>query len=93
MRIWMIGKTHQKITWQQVFSWEQSDDLEAVVEFGCEKAKLPRPMVLTLQRRDWENFGFCHFGRELFIESLPFDMLEVRKIIEQTPIIKLHDDE
>jgi len=83
MQIWLYTRKNTRILQQLTLTYSDFDpsSLSAFVKTGCEAMRLPVPMVLTLQETDWVQFGFCAFPKSNFIEAVPFDDLQVRKII------------
>ena len=56
-----------------------TDVTEALGEL-CRRMDLPRPMILGKHEREWEQFGHTVFGGDHFVESIPYDRLEVERI-------------
>nr|MDD6334908.1 hypothetical protein [bacterium] len=84
MRVWVFEKKKQKMGRNVILEVPDSQELEEIVKKGCEALRIAQPMVLSLHKKDWETFRFAHFNADLFIESVPFDRLEVQAIIDRS---------
>ena len=58
-------------------SLEGEDLITACLEQVLEGWDLSRPIILQRHCRDLENFGRVIFKKDDFVESFPFDQLEV----------------
>ena len=56
---------------------EAEELITACLEQVLEGWDLSRPIILQLHCRDLENFGRVIFKKDDFVESFPFDQLEV----------------
>ena len=54
-----------------------SEQWQEALEDACHRLDVPRPMVLPRHERDWRQFSQARFLPEHFIESVPFDRMEV----------------
>lgn len=52
---------------------------DALLE-ACRKLDIPRPLILPKHERDFEQFSLTRFLPEHFMESVPFDRLEIEFI-------------
>lgn len=52
---------------------------EALI-LACRKLDIPQPMILPKNERDFEQFSLTRFTPEQFMESVPFDRLEIEFI-------------
>ncbi len=43
----------------------------------CVRMDIPRPLFLGKHEREWERFQQTAFTRDHFVESVPFDRLEI----------------
>lgn len=41
---------------------------------------LPRPLLLGKHEREWAQFGMTSFNKDHFVESIPYDRVEVERI-------------
>ena len=53
---------------------------QEALEDACRRLDVPRPMVLPRNERDWEQFTQTRFLPDCFLESVPFDRMEVEFI-------------
>lgn len=55
------------------------DGLTAALEVLCAKLDIPRPMFLGKHEREWAQFGQTAFTKDHFVESIPFDKIEIEQ--------------
>lgn len=55
-------------------------DWQEALSHACHGLDVPRPMILPRHERDWEQFRQARFLSEHFVESVPFDRMEVEFI-------------
>lgn len=53
---------------------------QEALSHACHGLDVPRPMILPRHERDWEQFRQARFLPEHFVESVPFDRMEVEFI-------------
>lgn len=58
---------------------ELSDDLGAALNEICAKLDISRPLFLGKHAREWEQFGMTAFTKEHFVDSFPYDKLEIER--------------
>lgn len=56
------------------------DGWEEALTEACHTLDMPRPIVMPKHRRDFEQFSQTRFLKEHFVESVPFDRMEVEYI-------------
>ena len=77
-QIWARVIAHHRIVKNETVPFDGSllDALNAL----CARMDLPRPMILPKHEREWEQFGQMHFTKDHFVESFPYDKLEIERI-------------
>ncbi len=58
----------------------EMEDWQEALSHACHGLDVPRPMILPRHERDWEQFRQARFLPEHFVESVPFDRMEVEFI-------------
>ncbi len=53
------------------------ENWEHALSVACQRLDLEKPLVLEKHLRDFDSFSLTHFLPEHFMESVPFDRLEV----------------
>ena len=79
MRIWMTLYRKQRPVHHETIS---NDTLEGAMTEIAKKWDIGQPIWLPKHEREWEAFSFTRFRADDFVESFPYDMLEVRNISE-----------
>ena len=74
--IWVRLMHKTRILRDQTVNCDHENWQEALDE-ACRALDVPRPMVLPRHERDWRQFSQARFLPEHFIESVPFDRMEV----------------
>ena len=57
----------------------------AIVENALHKLDIARPLWLEKNQREWDEFGQTRFLPDAFLESVPFDRLEIEYIDPDAP--------
>ena len=68
-----------------------TDDLPNALQELCSKMDIPRPLFLSKHQREWERFQQTSFTKDHFLESIPFEKLEIERIDENAPKKKSKD--
>lgn len=84
MRVWGILRKRQRIALDAVVESDAYTDITLCLNDLCQKLDIPRPMVLHKHENEWEQFGRTYFLPEHFIESVPFDRLEMEIMKERS---------
>lgn len=56
------------------------EDWQQALDAACRQMDMPRPLILPRHERDWQQFSQARFLPEHFMESVPFDRMEVEFI-------------
>ena len=56
------------------------NEWQTALDTACRQLDMPRPLILARHERDWEQFNQARFLPEHFMESVPFDRMEVEFI-------------
>lgn len=59
---------------------EVSGDLQHDIGELMNRMDLPRPLFLSKHERDWTQFGQTAFTRDHFVETIPYDKIEIEQI-------------
>jgi hypothetical protein len=59
------------------------NDPEAALKEALPALDLSQPMWLPRHRADWEEYAFTRFLPEHFVESIPFDRMEISYIFPE----------
>lgn len=78
MQLWARAIKHHRIARSETV--EMGDDLTETLGELFLKLDLPRPMMLGKNDREWEQFGLTSFNRDNFVESIPFERIEIERI-------------
>ena len=62
----------------------RSDPQDALAS-ALQKLDISRPIWLDKNQREWDEFGQTHFLPDAFLESVPFDRLEIEYIDPDAP--------
>ncbi len=54
-----------------------SEDWRPALEAACRELDLSLPITLPSHERDWADYGRTRFLAEHFMESVPFDRMEI----------------
>lgn len=77
--LWVRTIVHHRMDRQDVEPCTRNDPQEAL-EAACHKLDIAKPMWLEKNQREWENFGQTRFLPDAFLESVPFERLEIECI-------------
>ncbi|MEX1307033.1 MAG: hypothetical protein AB1Z19_00740 [Eubacteriales bacterium] len=80
MKIWAITKKNNKIRKDKIY--EAPIDLEALIYQACEDFDIGKPLILTKNRHELEEFRRTVFYAADFMEPIAFDTFEVEIIDE-----------
>ncbi len=70
---------------------EFTGDLTQAVHELCQKLDISRPLFLQKHEREWRDFQQTSFTRDHFVESIPFDKIEIERIDTDAPRKKSMD--
>lgn len=76
--LWARAIKKQRIVRSETM--ELSDDLTETLTDLFTKMDLPRPMWLGKNDREWEQFRLTSFSKDNFIETIPYDKVEIEQI-------------
>lgn len=77
--IWVRLMKHGKIMDSSVQACAPEDWEDALTE-ACRQLDAPKPVILPRHERDYASFHQARFLPEHFVESVPFDRMEVEFI-------------
>ncbi len=77
--IWVRLIRHGKIVDSNVQPCGPDEWEDALTE-ACRQLDAPKPVILPRHERDYQNFHQARFLPEHFVESVPFDRMEVEYI-------------
>ncbi len=77
--IWVRLIRHGKIVDSNVQPCRPDEWEDALTE-ACRQLDAPKPVILPRHERDYQNFHQARFLPEHFVESVPFDRMEVEYI-------------
>ncbi|MBR6028104.1 MAG: hypothetical protein IKP40_03365 [Clostridia bacterium] len=88
--LWVRVIRRHKIERQTVEPCAPEEVREALTE-ACRKLDLSAPVWLPRHERDWRDFSQTRFSPDDFMESVPFDRLEIELIDPDAPKKKSRD--
>ena len=77
--IWVRLMNKTKILQDKVIDCKAESWQEAL-ETACHDMDVPKPILMPRHQRDFAEFGQTRFLPEHFVESVPFDRMEVEFI-------------
>ena len=87
MQVWMTLRKKSKIIKDAMVEYDENAPFDtAILNAMTDTLRqwdVPRPMVLSRHKADWDQFGRILFMKDHFVESFPFDVLELEAIIER----------
>jgi hypothetical protein len=89
-RLWARIVTGHRIVRQATAPCLRDDPQPALMEV-LKELDLSRPVWLPKHQREWDDFGQTRFTQEHFMESIPFDRLEIEYINPDAPKRKSQD--
>ncbi len=82
MKIWAITKRHNKIRKDQIFDAEVAS-AEMLIFKACEEFDIGKPLILSKNKKELEEFRRTVFYAADFIEAIDFDTFEVEILDEE----------
>ena len=82
--LWVRTIRHNRMDKQVVEPCTRRDPQEALDE-ACRKLDISKPLWLDKNQREWNDFGQTRFLPDSFMESVPFDRLEIEYIDPDAP--------
>lgn len=82
--LWVRTIRHHRIDKQIVEPCTRNQPQEAL-EAALRKLDLARPLWLDKNQREWDDFGQTRFLPDAFLESVPFERLEIEYIDPDAP--------
>lgn len=76
--LWARAIKNHRIARSETVPWE--GDLPEALSALCAALDIPRPMMLQKHDREWADFSQTSFTKDHFIESIPFDKVEIERI-------------
>ncbi len=70
---------------------EMRGDLTETLGELCMRMDIPRPLFLGKHEREWAQFQQTAFTKEHFVESVPFDRLEIEQFDSEAKKKKSQD--
>ncbi|MGI6005248.1 MAG: hypothetical protein ACOX88_07560 [Christensenellales bacterium] len=90
MQVWIMLRKKSKIVKDTLAEMDENLEFDAAVsgclESVCRLWDIPRPMVLSRHASDFDQFGRALFMPDHFVESFPYDALEVEAVIERKQV-------
>ncbi len=77
--LWARAIKHHRIARSETVPLDGDDITEALGALML-KMDLPRPMLLPKHAREWEQFGLTSFLPDHFVESIPYERIELERI-------------
>lgn len=78
-----VMKNHRIV--KQVTVAATHDDVMEALNTVCYQLDLGRPLWLDNNQREWDDFSQTRFTKDHFMESIPFDRLEIEFINPKAP--------
>lgn len=88
--LWVRAVAGHRIVRQATAPCTREDPQNALLA-ALKELDLSRPVWLPKHQREWEEFGQTRFTQEHFLESIPFDRLEIEYINPLAPRQKSRD--
>lgn len=76
--LWARAIRKQRIVRSETAPFDR-DIIETLGELG-RKLDIPRPIMLGKNEREMEQFGMTTFTADNFVESIPYDRIEIERI-------------
>ena len=77
--LWVRTIRHHRMDKQHVSPCTRDDPQDALAD-ACHALDLPKPIWLDKNQREWDDFGQTRFLPDAFMESVPFQRLEIEFI-------------
>lgn len=77
--LWARAIKRQRIARSETVPLDGDDMTEALSALML-KMDLPRPMLLPKHEREWAQFGLTTFLPDHFVESIPYERVEIERI-------------
>lgn len=78
IQLWVRAIKKHRIVRSETVPYE-GDLLTSLGEL-CTLLDISRPLFLGKHEREWTQFGMTSFTRDHFVESIPFDKIEIEQI-------------
>ena len=88
--LWVRVIKGHRIIKQATAPCTRGDPMEAL-QAALKELDLSRPLWLSKNQREWEEFGQTRFTQEHFMETISFDQLEIEYINPLAPKQKSRD--
>lgn len=88
--LWVRLIKNHRIIKQATVPCTRNDPLDAL-QTALKELDLSRPLWLNKNQREWEDFGQTRFTQEHFVDSFPYDQLEIEYINPLAPKQKSRD--
>ena len=82
MKIWAITKRNNKIRKDKIFEADVAH-IEGLIYLACETFDIGKPLILSKNQKELEDFRRTVFYAADFIEPIDFDTFEVEMIDEE----------
>ena len=82
--LWVRVMRHHRIERQLTEPCEAGEPREALIE-ACRKLDIAAPVWLPRHERDWADYAQTRFLPDDFMETVPFDRLEIELIDPDAP--------
>ena len=76
--LWARAIRKHRIERSETVEW--SGDFIECLSALCSILDIPRPMLLAKHEREWAEFAQTTFLADHFVESIPFDKIEIEHI-------------
>lgn len=78
IRLWARAIYKNRILRSETVEWT-GDFLESLSAL-CAALDIPRPLLLEKHGREWSEFAQTSFTADHFVESIPYDKIEIERI-------------
>lgn len=75
-QLWARAIKRHRIVKSETVPLEEGGFMDALVELS-QKLDISRPMMLGKNEREMEQFGLTSFTADNFVESIPYDKIEI----------------
>lgn len=82
--LWVKTIRHQRMDRQVTVPCTHEEQQEALEE-ACRRLDIPKPIWLSKNEREWQEFSMTRFLPDSFMESVPFDRLDIEYIDPEAP--------
>ena len=82
--LWVRTIRHHRTDRQATVPCTRADARGALLE-ACHELDLPEPIWLEKNEREWDEFRMTRFLPDAFIETVPFERLEIEYIDPDAP--------